>query len=344
MPESVNGTQLRYNPHDQEQSIKQQPVLELDSVTIRYKNERFLEKLLKSHKIIRPAVSRVSLEVFPQKVLGLVGESGCGKSTIAKSILMLTALEHGSIYFHGKDLTYWEKYKKQYYSQIQMIWQDPFSSINSKMRVKDIIRRPLVNFTSLSKKDVDSQVEKIISYIGLSTDHLAMYPHELSGGGRQRITIARALICKPQLLIADEPTSALDVSIQAQILNLLKKLQRNMQLTMLVISHNLSVIHFLCDKIAVMYAGKIIEIADKDNVFQRHRHWYTKLLYESVPIVNKQIKRDFTIDLGELQISETGCPFALRCINVKNICYKQDPELIEVSKGHNCACHFPIER
>jgi len=340
----MNGNRQLHTAHGQSFSSKHQPVIKLDSITVRYKNERFFEKLLNSSKADRPAVNRVSLEVMPQKVLGLVGESGCGKSTIAKSILMLTELEQGSINFLGEDFVYWEKHKKQYYSQIQMIWQDPFSSINSKMCVKDIIRRPLVNFTSLSRKDVDEQVKQIIKLVGLSTDHLSMYPHELSGGGRQRVTIARALICNPQLLVADEPTSALDVSIQAQILNLLKKLQRERQLTMIMISHDLSVVHFLCDLIAVMYAGKIIEIAEKEDIYQKHRHWYTKLLYESVPTGKKQKRREFTIDLGELQVSETGCPFALRCIHAEDKCFKEEPELTKVSEGHSCACHFPIER
>jgi peptide/nickel transport system ATP-binding protein len=338
MFESLIGEQMNSgNSHAE-------PVVELNSVTVRYDNVRFIDKIFKPKETARPAVDRVSLSVLPQKVMGLVGESGCGKSTIAKSILMLADVSGGSIQFLQKDKEYWEKHRKQFYSKVQMIWQDPFSSLNTKMRVREIISRPLMNFYSPSRKEVDDRVDEILHLVGLSNDHLAMYPHELSGGGRQRVTIARALICNPVLLLADEPTSALDVSIQAQILNLLKNLQKDMQLTMLMISHNLSVVHFLCDRIAVMYAGKIIETSDRDSVFSRHRHWYTKLLYESVPTGIKQREREFTVDLGELQVSRRGCPFAIRCIRAEEKCLAEEPELKQLSEGHYCACHFPIGR
>ena len=330
MPESVKGDAA---PGDD--------LLELRDVTVAYDNPDALSRLLGRKVPARPAVDHISLGIARRETLGLVGESGCGKSTIAKSVLLMNDLKSGDIRFQGKSVEYWKKHSLRYYSLVQMIWQDPFASLNQKMRIREIIRRPLANFYDLSKAETEEKLRRIIHLVGLTPDHLDMYPHELSGGGRQRITIARALISDPVLLLADEPTSALDVSIQAQILNLLKSLQREMNLTMLFISHNLSVISFLCDRVAVMYAGRIVEIAKKDAIVGNHRHWYTKLLFESLPIGKKSRERQFVVDLGELRVCESGCAFASRCINAKELCLTVRPELKDLGSEHYCACHFP---
>lgn len=313
------------------------PILSIRNLSVVYKDSRF-----SFHKPLfsRPAVDGFSLDLPPHKTIGIVGESGCGKSTIAKSILMMTEPCGGEIFFNETSLDAWKRNRLAFYSQVQMIWQDPFSSINPKMRVQEIISRPLRNFFHLSPDEIAHRLHATIKKAGLTEDHLVMYPHELSGGGRQRVTIARALISEPVLLIADEPTSALDVSIQAQILNLLKALRQDMSLSMIFISHNISVVEFLCDTICVMYMGRIVESAPREALVKDHRHWYTTLLFESLPTGPQPKERKFKVDLGELAVCEKGCAFAPRCIRAEKLCYEVRPDLIEIGPGHQCACHF----
>jgi 3-amino-5-hydroxybenzoate synthase len=252
---------------------------------------------------------------------------------------MITDVTNGDIEFQGRNLSYWKKHRKEYYSKVQMIWQDPYSSINPKMRIKEIIARPLKNFFDFPKEELDKRLHEIIKKVGLTESHLDMYPHELSGGGRQRTIIARALISEPILLIADEPTSALDVSIQAQILNLMKTLKEEMSLSMVFISHDISVVNFLCDTICVMYMGRIMEQAPRDALIHNHKHWYTTLLFESIPKGPLTSERQFKVDLGELEACDTGCPFAPRCIRADAICFNEKPEMEMIGKNHICACH-----
>ncbi len=316
--------------------ITQSPILSLRDVSVIYRNANLFSK---KSRIQRPAINSVSFDLPAKGTIGIVGESGCGKSTIAKAILMIINPVSGVITFNGHNQAYWQRRKKKFYSQVQLIWQDPFSSINPKMRIKEIISRPLSNFYSLNKNEINQRLNEIIVKVGLTEEHLEMYPHELSGGGRQRITIARALISEPSLLIADEPTSALDVSIQAQILNLMRELKDEMSLSMVFISHNISVVNFLCDTIIVMYMGHIVEQAPRETLINHYRHWYTALLFESIPRgpVSKELK--FSIDLGELEICDSGCPFAPRCIRADDICFRVKPKLEKIGIDHLCACH-----
>lgn len=313
------------------------PILSIRNLAVVYKGNLFS---LKKPRFSRPAVDGVSLDLPHHRTIGIVGESGCGKSTIAKSILMMTELSGGEILFNGTSLQTWRRDRLAYYSKVQMIWQDPFSSINPKMRIREIISRPLYNFFHLSADEIAHRLHTTIKKVGLTEDHLVMYPHELSGGGRQRVTIARALINEPILLIADEPTSALDVSIQAQILNLLKELKQDMALSMVFISHNISVVEFLCDTICVMYMGKIVESAPREVLVKDHRHWYTTLLFESLPTGPQPKERRFKVDLGELAVCEKGCAFAPRCIRAEKLCFESSPDLVEIGPDHQCACHF----
>jgi len=316
--------------------LEQQPILSIDNLSVVYRAVGLHSFMMNNS---RPAVQDVSLRVPANGTLGIVGESGCGKSTIAKAILMMVDPAQGTVTFDGKPLEFWRHHRKQYYSKVQMIWQDPFSSINPKMRLGEIISRPLHNFFNLDKNKTEERLHAMITQVGLTEDHLLMYPHELSGGGRQRVTIARALISEPSLLIADEPTSALDVSIQAQILNLLKDLKREMALSMVFISHNISVVDFLCDTICVMYMGRIVEQAPREVLMTSHRHWYTTLLFESLPKGPQKPERQFTVDLGELHVCDSGCAFAPRCIAATKKCYGEVPQLEEIGPGHYCACH-----
>ncbi len=324
MSESINQT-----IHD--------PILSIRDLKVVYEDNLFS---FKNPRFSRPAIDGVSLDIPHRQTIGIVGESGCGKSTIAKSILMMTKPSNGEILFNGTSLETWRRNRLAYYAKVQMIWQDPFSSINPKMRIGEIISRPLHNFFHFSSEEIDLRLHATIKLAGLTEDHLVMYPHELSGGGRQRVTIARALISEPILLIADEPTSALDVSIQAQILNLLKKLKQDMKLSMVFISHNISVVEFLCDTICVMYMGKIVESAPRKILVNNHRHWYTMLLFESLPTGPQPKKRKFTVDLGELAVCEKGCSFAPRCIRAEKYCFECSPDLVEIGPDHQCACHF----
>lgn len=315
---------------------RRQPILSVQNLSVVYRNAGLSFRVAKHP---RPAVDSFSLDLQNTGTVGIVGESGCGKSTIAKAILMITDVTNGDIEFQGRNLSYWKKHRKEYYSKVQMIWQDPYSSINPKMRIKEIIARPLKNFFDFPKEELDRRLHEIIKKVGLTESHLDMYPHELSGGGRQRIIIARALISEPILLIADEPTSALDVSIQAQILNLMKTLKEEMSLSMVFISHNISVVNFLCDTICVMYMGRIMEQAPRDALIHDHKHWYTTLLFESIPKGPQTSERQFKVDLGELEVCDTGCPFAPRCIRADAICFNEKPEIEMIGKNHICACH-----
>lgn len=288
------------------------------------------------------AVNGVSLDVQKGEILAIAGESGCGKSTLAKAIMMLVKSSKGSICLDDVDILNLSKQYdlKEYYKKVQMIFQNPYSSLNPKMKIGEILREPLEINTNLSKAEIDKIIEEKILKVGLDKNCLDLYPHEFSGGQRQRIAIARSLVLNPEFIIADEPVSALDVSIQAQIINLLKQLKNDFNLTFLFISHDLSVIKYLSDRIAIMYLGEIVEIGKTEEIFNNPRHPYTKALLSAVPEING-VKSERIALKGELPSPENlpqGCKFHTRCPYVMEQCKVEVPADIEFSETHKCRC------
>ena len=288
------------------------------------------------------AVNDVDLQILKGETLGLVGESGCGKSTMARLITRLEKPSSGFISFRGENINSYDKESlKAYRRNVQLIFQDPYSSLNPRKSAVSIIMEPLIIHRNGDKDKRRESVLELMAKVGLSDEQANRYPHEFSGGQRQRIGIARALILKPQLIIADEPVSALDVSIQAQILNLLKDLKQDFGLTYLVISHDLNVIRHMADRIAVMYLGKIVEQAENNDIYSNPLHPYTQLLLSAVPACNPQQKRKKVIIKGEARIEgERGCNFQNRCIYKLPVCKEQQPVLKETGNKRFCACHL----
>ena len=296
--------------------------------------------ILKKPEYIK-AVDGVSFNIYKGEVLGLVGESGSGKTTVGKAIAGIVDPTSGKIYVLGKDLTSLPRAEaKRIRTKIQMIFQNPFSSLDPRMRVKDIVVEPL-KIAGIKIDNWDSKAEELLEMVGLSREHLYRFPHQFSGGQRQRIAIARALSTNPELIIADEPTSALDVSIQAQILNLLKDLKKKLNLTMLFISHDIGVIRYVSDRVAVMYSGKIVEMGDKNRIIDNPLHPYTKSLLDAVPAPDPEKRRTVPIVPGEPPDPVNpppGCRFHPRCPYAKEECKKMDMQLVKVEQNHEVAC------
>lgn len=314
-------------------------LLETDELYVEYKTKKGLTG---REEIVR-AVNGVNLDIRRGEVLSIAGESGCGKSTLAKAIMKLTEVKSGEIFFGGKNvITLKSKNELQdFYKKIQMIFQNPYSSLNPKMKIGQILSEPLEINTNYSKKEIERIVEEKISQVGLDKSALNLYPHEFSGGQRQRIAIARALVLEPELIIADEPVSALDVSIQAQIINLIKYLKDNFNLTFLFISHDLSVIRYISDRIAVMYLGEIVELGLTEEIFQNPKHPYTAALLSSVPQLNQENKITQIKLNGELPSPQNlpqGCKFHTRCPYAMDKCKTQVPEEKIFSDFHTCKC------
>ncbi|MBH5317604.1 ATP-binding cassette domain-containing protein [Paenibacillus sp. GSMTC-2017] len=319
-----------------------QPLLEVDSLKTYYPIRSGL--FSKSKSYIK-AVDDVSLSLYEGETIGLVGESGCGKSTIGRSIIRLEDSFSGRILFQNEDITHYsQRQLKPVRTRMQMIFQDPYASLNPKMRIYDALAEPLIIHKLVNPSEVEREVDHLLHLVGLSRTARDRYPHEFSGGQRQRIGIARAISFKPKLIVCDEPVSALDVSIQAQILNLLQDLQDELKLTYLFIAHGIGAVKQISTKVAVMYVGKIVEIAPTDQLFRKPKHPYTQLLLNAYPQPDPTLrsKKKLLIqgDVPSPANPPQGCRFHTRCPYVQERCRREEPD---ISKDqHAVACHFPL--
>ncbi|HLO11649.1 MAG TPA: dipeptide ABC transporter ATP-binding protein [Pseudoneobacillus sp.] len=291
------------------------------------------------------AVDGLSFHIYPGETLGLVGESGCGKSTTGRAIVQLEKPTEGEIVFDGKNITNFSTGEmRKIRTDLQIIFQDPYSSLNPRKRIGDLLNEPLLFHKLAKPSEVMKKVDDILEIVGLPKAYKSRYPHEFSGGQRQRIGIARALILNPKLIVCDEPVSALDVSIQAQVLNLLKDLQKEFQLTYLFIAHGLGAVKYISDRIAVMYLGNIVEIARTEEIFKNPKHPYTHALLSAYPVPNPHLRgRQRVVLEGDVPNPSNppkGCKFHTRCPFVQSKCREEAPML--VGDQHSFACHFPL--
>ena len=292
------------------------------------------------------AVDDVSFEIMEGETLGLVGESGCGKSTLGRAITRLYNPTAGKVVVDGVDVTNLSgKPLRDARRNMQMVFQDPYSSLNPRMTIGNIISEPFHAHDKLSKAETLKRVQNLLEMVEMSPHYVDRYPHEFSGGQRQRIVIARALALHPKFIVCDEPISALDVSIQAQIVNLLDHLQKQNNLTYLFIAHDLSMVEYISDRVAVMYLGKIMEMTDKETLFREPVHPYTQALMSAVPVPDPKIEEQrkqvyLQGDLPSPINPPVGCNFCTRCPAAKEICMREEPELTEYKPGHKVACHF----
>ncbi|MCL4459711.1 MAG: ATP-binding cassette domain-containing protein [Chloroflexi bacterium] len=320
------------------------PILEVEGLKVYFPIKGGL--LARQIGLVR-AVDGVSFTVTKGETLGLVGESGCGKTTLGRAILRLVPLTAGAVRLEGEDLARMDRANlRQNRHKMQMIFQDPAGCLDPRMTVGEIIGEPLENFAIGTPRERSRRIQELLNMVGLHPGHRNYYPHQMSGGMRQRVGIARALAPNPVIIVADEPVSALDVSIQSQILNLLKSLQEQLNLTYLFIAHNLSVVKHVSDRVAVMYLGRIVEISDSEVLYNNPMHPYTQSLFSAIPIPDPEIERRRKRILLEGEVPSPlnpppGCRFHPRCYRVQNICREQLPELVELEKEHYVACHYP---
>lgn len=292
------------------------------------------------------AVDGVSFEVNDGETVGLVGESGCGKTTAGRAILKLIEPTSGKIIYNGENITgYSQKEMLPLRHEMQMVFQDPYASLNPRMSVIDIVTDPLIEHKIITRGQRQEKATELLETVGLDPRYMNRFPHEFSGGQRQRIGIARSLALNPKLLICDEPIAALDVSIQAQVINLFQDLQEKLGLSYIFIAHDLSVVRHISDRIVVMYLGKIVEVADKKELFKNPLHPYTKVLLSSVPTpdpANERIRRriELTGEVPSPLNKPQGCPFCTRCPNAIDICRRVEPETVQDSDSHAVACHL----
>lgn len=290
-------------------------------------------------KQVVKAVDGVSFEIYPRETFGLVGESGCGKSTTARAIVKLYEPTSGTVYYHGEDVTKIKgSHLAEFRRNVQMIFQDPYASLNPRMTVGEIIREPMdIHHIFNTKEEREQRVRELLDIVGLKPDHIRRYPHEFSGGQRQRIGIARTLALNPQFIVCDEPISALDVSIQAQVINLLEHIQKEMGISYLFIAHDLSMVKHISDRIGVMYLGNLVEIGESDDVYHRPLHPYTQALLSAVPIPDPRVAREKKriVLEGELPSpldTPSGCVFRTRCPNATERCAREKPGMVNVGK------------
>ena len=291
------------------------------------------------------AVDGVSFDIREGEVFGIVGESGCGKSTLGKAISKLIEPTSGNIIFQGKDITrYTQKQMRDVRKNIQMVFQDPYASLNPRMSIRSLLAEPLeIHGINKSKEETDKIVVDLLRLVGMDDYHAVRYPHEFSGGQRQRIGIARAIAIRPKLIIADEPVSALDVSIQSQVLNLMNKLKKELNLTYLFIAHDLSVVEHISDRVGVMYLGNFVEVAEKNELYRNPLHPYTKALLSAVPIPDPTVKKERIILQGTIPSplnAPKGCKFCTRCPNCMDICRETPPAKTMVGEDHYVYCHL----
>lgn len=322
---------------------REQTLLEVEHLKKYFYGSKKIFSASKERPTVK-AVDDVSFSVFRGETFGIVGESGCGKSTLGRSVIRLLEPTAGKIIYDGVDLMGLSKEQMRLKRrEMQIIFQDPYASLNPRMTVRELIKAPLDVFSRESESEKQKKVLEIMSLVGLREEFMHKYPHEFSGGQRQRIVIARALIMKPSFIFCDEPVSALDASVRAQVLNLMKSIQKEMNLTYLFISHDLSVVRFLCDRIAVMYLGRIVELATKDEFYNNAAHPYTQALLSSIPVPDTDVKTNRIILKGEVPSPynpPAGCHFHTRCPYATEKCRKDVPELHDVGNGHLLACHY----
>ncbi|WP_069815403.1 ABC transporter ATP-binding protein [Streptomyces sp. TP-A0874] len=326
--------------------VSEQPLLKVSGLV---KHFPITKGILRRQTGAVQAVDGVDFEVHAGETLGVVGESGCGKSTMGRLITRLIEPTGGTVEFDGRDITHLSPGRlRPMRRDIQMIFQDPYSSLNPRHTVGAIVSAPFKLQGIEPEGGVKKEVQELLARVGLSPEHYNRYPHEFSGGQRQRIGIARALALKPRLVVADEPVSALDVSIQAQVVNLLDDLQEELGLTYVIIAHDLSVIRHVSDRIAVMYLGKIVELADRKSLYEAPLHPYTKALMSAVPVPDPKRRgaRERILLRGDVPspISPpAGCRFHTRCWKATEVCKQQEPPLVQLRTGHQVACHHPEE-
>jgi peptide/nickel transport system ATP-binding protein/oligopeptide transport system ATP-binding protein len=294
------------------------------------------------------AVDGISFTINEGETLGLVGESGCGKSTVGRTILKLIDPSRGEIIWRGERIDELSRSQmRPYRQQIQAVFQDPYSSLNPRMRSADIVSEPLRNFESLSKAQGRERVSALFERVGLRPDQMLRFPHEFSGGQRQRLGIARALSVKPKLIMLDEPVSALDVSVQAQVINLLEDLQREFQVSYLFVAHDLAVVKHISHRVAVMYLGRIVELAPTKLLFSTPSHPYTEALLSAVPVPDPKYQRKQIVLGGDVPSPinrPNGCHFHTRCRYAQERCKVEEPILEEITPGHSVACHFKLNK
>ncbi|WP_457559455.1 ABC transporter ATP-binding protein [Candidatus Harpocratesius sp.] len=333
MTESISNVQI-------DEIESNEPVLTVENLEVEYPiiGGLFMRKI----GTVR-AVRGVSFKLYPNETLGIVGESGCGKTTIAKAILNLVKTSGGTIRYKNEEIQNQLNKKRKIRQKIQMVFQDPDASLNPRMKIVDIIGEPLKNLLGITDKvDLRQRVLELMTQVSLKAEHLDRYPHEFSGGQKQRIVIAKALACNPDVIVLDEPTSALDVSVQAQILNLLQELQKNLNLAYIFITHDLSVIHHIGHRIGVMYLGKFVETGNIEDIFYNNQHPYTQALLSARPAVSKSELQEKIILEGEIPSPSnppSGCSFHPRCqAKMLPECNKKEPEETALSETHHIWC------